>query len=264
MINIFKWFKKIAQKPTSVRESIADALFFIRGFGFVPDVIIDVGAANGTSDLFAVYPDVKYLWVEPVQEYEPELIKLQNRYNGRYIIAAAGSQEQNAQIHIPKAVIGSSFMYPAEVNQRELREVKVIKLDSLIEAYDLKGSVIIKVDVQGYELEVMRGAIKLLPQAEVIILECSFFKFFGDRTPQFIEVVNFMQERGFALYDIVGKHCRLLDHALGQVDAIFVKEQGRFRRSHQWSTMEQWLAEVDALNEQVGVANRAVNKESNS
>ena len=38
------------------------------------------------------------------------------------------------------------------------REIRVIKLDDLIDEYNLKGDILLKVDVQGYELEVLEGA----------------------------------------------------------------------------------------------------------
>ena len=57
--------------------------------------------------------------------------------------------------------------------------------------------------------------------------------------PQFYEVVTWMKGRDFVAYDIILGWNRPLDNALGQIDIIFVKDQGMFRRDHSFSTTEQ-------------------------
>jgi hypothetical protein len=49
----------------------------------------------------------------------------------------------------------------------------------------------------------------------------------------------FMKERGFVLYDMLGYSYRLLDGAMSQVDLVFVKENGMFRKNHSYATREQ-------------------------
>jgi hypothetical protein len=48
-----------------------------------------------------------------------------------------------------------------------------------------------------------------------------------------------MKEQGFVVYDIFGGHNRLLDNALGQIDLVFTKENGIFRKSHDFASKKQ-------------------------
>ena len=98
--------------------------------------------------------------------------------------------------------------------------------------------ILLKVDVQGAELDVMRGAARILEGCEFVILEVSFFEFFKGG-PQFYDVVSFMKARGFIACDIGGLQYRLLDHALSQVDLAFCKQDGLFRQSHVYATPAQ-------------------------
>lgn len=53
--------------------------------------------------------------------------------------------------------------------------------------------------------------------------------------PEFYDVVTYMKDRHFAVYDVIGGVYRKLDNALSQVDLAFVKEAGVFRQSHAWA-----------------------------
>ena len=57
--------------------------------------------------------------------------------------------------------------------------------------------------------------------------------------PDFYEVIKFMKDHGFVTYDILRGWYRPLDKALGQVDIIFVKENGMFRQDHRFATTNQ-------------------------
>jgi hypothetical protein len=73
------------------------------------------------------------------------------------------------------------------------------------------------------------GAKELLSETELVVLEVSFFEFFKG-IPQFYDVVRYMKERGFVVYDVVDRQLRDLDGALAQADVAFAKEDGMFRR----------------------------------
>ena len=62
---------------------------------------------------------------------------------------------------------------------------------------------------------------------------------FMQNSPQFHDVIFYMKQRGFVAFDIIPGWNRPLDNALGQVDIIFVKENGSFRQDHVYATVEQ-------------------------
>jgi hypothetical protein len=57
--------------------------------------------------------------------------------------------------------------------------------------------------------------------------------------PQFSDVIHYMKNLGFVPYDITLGWNRPLDNALGQVDMLFVKDKGMFRKNQSYSTVEQ-------------------------
>jgi len=61
---------------------------------------------------------------------------------------------------------------------------------------DSEGPVFLKLDVQGYELEVLRGGNNLLSKTEVVVLECSLIEY-NTGAPLIADVISFMKDRGF-------------------------------------------------------------------
>ena len=53
--------------------------------------------------------------------------------------------------------------------------------------------------------------------------------------PDIYDVVRYMKEKGFAIYEIFSGHNRPLDGARAQADIAFVRDNGMFRKNHQWS-----------------------------
>lgn len=222
------------------RKTLKEVLFHIKGLGFKPSTIIDVGVAYGTPGLYGVFDDVKYLLVDPLGEYETVMQDICSKYSGEYVVAAAGDTSGSITLNVHPDLSGSSFFKESEGSHvdGEPREVSVITLDDLIKEKQTKGPYILKVDTQGAELKVLSGASEVLKQSELVLLEVFLFQFYKS-IPLFHDVISFMKERGFVAYDIFGGHNRLFDNALAQVDIAFVKEKGFFRKNNFFATKEQ-------------------------
>jgi len=116
------------------------------------------------------------------------------------------------------------------------REIPVTTLNNLakVNEWEKFKRILLKVDVQGFELEVLKGADEILSNVDVIILEVSFFHFLKNAS-DFYDMIFYMKNLGYIVYDIVGGINRPLDLALGQKDLVFVKENGLFRKSQGWA-----------------------------
>lgn len=216
---------------------MAEVLDHFIVLGFSPKTVIDVGVADGTPSLLTRFPSAKHLLIEPIEEYEKALQDICSQYEAEYVLAAAGSRSGRMEIYVnPDRLDASSLLRPT--HEKGKREIPVVTLDDLCRERNLETPYVLKVDVGGAELQVLDGASKTLKDTALVILEVSFFSF-GDGWPEFYDVIDYMKKRGFVAYDVFGGHNRPLDRARAMVDIAFVKENGRFRTSCAWISLEQ-------------------------
>ena len=109
----------------------------------------------------------------------------------------------------------------------------VVTIDSLLEEGAIEMPDLVKLDVQGFELEALRGGQRLFGPVEAFVLEASLFRFMPG-IPLFHEVVAFMAERDYLAYDFGGWLRRPHDGALGQTDVCFARKNGILRTTDLW------------------------------
>jgi FkbM family methyltransferase len=233
-----------AETPTAdgpPRSSVRGALRQMAKLGFLPRTVIDVGVAFETRELYEEFPEAAFLLVEPLAEFEPFLKKICSQYNAQYVLAAAGESSGTVSLNVhPSQLDCSSLFREAEGAHvdGEPREVPMVAIDKVCEERGLGGPYLLKIDVQGAELRVLAGAAKTLKQCEVVILEVTLFgTMIGG--PQLADVVSYMHERGFVVYDLWGMLYRPLDGALAQIDMAFVRNDSKLREAHAFATPEQ-------------------------
>lgn len=246
--------KRVNQAGQGVprRDSIREVLLQAKARGFSPGTIIDVGAAYGSfaKQCVEVFPEARCILVEPLREYQPLLDRLVGA-NPRiaYVMAAAAATSDERCINVHTDLVGSSLYREVEegsgVNGTP-RCIPTVTVDELTHRNGSAGPFLLKADVQGAELDVLRGADKTLQATDYVLLEVSFFKFFRDG-PECWDVLSAMKERGFVPYEILSFQYRPLDNALSQVDIAFVRENGLFRRQHEYATPEQRIRQNEHM-----------------
>jgi FkbM family methyltransferase len=232
--------RKKTLEPPPPRASMIGALQQLKGLGLRPEAVIDVGAASETIGLYDLFSESRILLIEPLAEFEPQLKRICGRHGAQYVLAAAGAARGMATLNVHPDGVGSSLLKEVEGPSVDgtPREVPVVTLDEICAEKNFWGPYLIKVDVQGAELQVLAGAQRTLLETEAVILEVTLFgTMIGG--PQLHDVVTKMKEYGFVVYDAFGFHYRPLDDALCQLDVVFVRENGRFRESHAYATPQQ-------------------------
>jgi len=193
--------------------------------GFHPEVILDIGASNGffTKKCLNIFPDSKYMCVEPQKEHLKKLEKLKTKTpNVEFWQGCLGSEFKTAVLNVDGD--GSSILTGHNNNPYgEQREIIVETAEKLIESGTFLKPDFIKVDVQGYEIEVLKGFGKHLQNIEAVLLEASFFKF-QTGMPIIQEVLEYMKINGFVLRDIFSLSTRPLDGSAAQTDLFFLRE----------------------------------------
>jgi FkbM family methyltransferase len=213
----------------------------LRNRGLNCKTILDVGANQGSWSRMAkeIYPEAKFCLIEPQIEMKEHLETFCRTFeNSSYFLAGAGAQKDTLTLTIWDDLAGSSFLPKPNENLKgkgKQREIEIITIDDLVGSSKIEMPELIKLDIQGFELEALKGAEKTFGNTEVYILEVSLFPF-GDvpGIPIFSDVINFMLEREYVAYDFPGFLRRPLDGALGQCDICFVKKNGFLRASNDW------------------------------
>ena len=232
---------KINIESNIKRASMRGVLEHSKKLNFYPKTVIDVGAAYGTRSLWEAFPSARHILIEPLEEHKPALDDLAKRFpNMEYIIAAATKKSGSITINVHRDLDGTSLYLEDEDSNVNgvTRVVPAVTLDEVSKGRKLEGPYLIKLDVQGAELDVLQGGAETLRDTEYIILETVLFQFFVNG-PQIFDAITFMREKGFVVYDIFDLYYRPLDGAMSQVDIAFVKDTGQFRKHHAYANKEQ-------------------------
>jgi FkbM family methyltransferase len=180
---------------------VAAALHRARVGGFVPGSVIDVGASNGqwTRECRTVYPEAQYLLIDPLDANNSALAAMAKDetrlsvWNGA-IGAAPGGLTLNCHGD-------QSSFFPSKDFLGSEKQVEVRTLDSFLPGGRLPSPLLIKADVQGYELEVLKGASRCLEKTELLVMELSFRRYYEGGALAH-EVISYLGDRDFCIYDI--------------------------------------------------------------
>jgi FkbM family methyltransferase len=218
--------------------SLLGSLRNLKAQGFAPAFVLDIGANQGqwTREASMVFPEAKFFMIEanPAHSgYLAETVKdLDGRASYRVQLLGPKYQEKVAFYQVDAGdrwLWGSSVLPELTSYPRTSKELPMQALDNVLEENQYALPLLVKLDVQGYELEVLRGGQRALRDAEVILLETSLLKY-NEGGPLFDEVVAFMKQAGFVAYDIAGQWRRQTDSVLFQIDLVFAKEDSQLRQ----------------------------------
>lgn len=174
--------------------------------------IVDIGANRGQFALAArkCCPFAKIISFEPLTEpasvfrrvfADDPLTTLHE--------TAIGCQEQEADIHVSNADDSSSLLpitslqtglFPG-TSEKETRKIQVKRLDSILQREEIGKPALLKIDVQGFEKQVLEGCNSLLQEFTYIYVECSFVELYANQSLA-PEVISFLAESGFGLSGI--------------------------------------------------------------
>jgi len=220
-----------------LKDSMFLSIQEIKKRGFIPKFVIDVGAYTGgwTSQVIQYFPDASFIMCEAQPDKESSLDKVRNKYPSQieYHIGLLGSAEKES---VPYYLMetGSSVLEENTDYDRELIQLPMRTLDKLIDLEKLDTPCFLKLDVQGYEIEVLKGATALLSKVDIILLEVSILEY-NKGAPLIAEILSFMDNAGFSTFDITDLKRTSGEHALFQADIFFCRHEHPFRTINKFS-----------------------------
>jgi FkbM family methyltransferase len=190
--------------------------------GFSPRTVVDVGAFEGDWSRLAreIWPQSRILMFEPNVQKQARVSVVANSLGASLFCELLGADD-GAPVSFNVMESGSSVLGERSPLDRTVENRKLRRIDTVIE--ELESPVFVKIDTQGYELEVLKGAQRILPKVDAILLEVAIIEI-NQGAPLLDEVVAFLKLLGFVTYDILEFHRRPLDGALNQIDILFVRE----------------------------------------
>ena len=203
---------------------------YLKRYKFTPKTVFDIGVCKGTPELYKSFPDSKIVLLDPLEETQAYYEDFSKQFNMEFIQCAIGSKKGQTCIHIPKNRLGStSILERTEIYNPKVeintRSVKVETLDNIIQERKSISPYGVKIDTEGYELEVLKGMCNSIKDVEFIIAEVSIKKRFVD-SYEFSDIVSFLAKFDFELLDILSG----FQHSPRFLDCLFArKDSFRFR-----------------------------------
>ncbi|QBZ97889.1 FkbM family methyltransferase [Flavobacterium sangjuense] len=202
----------------------------LKEFGFDPKHIVDVGANHGkwTRNALNFFPDAHYTMVEPQHWLRDSIADvLDSNDKVKLYPYGAGETEGTFNFTVMDSDVSSSFKYSeeeAKANGYKQIQLPIITLNKLLAETKLPTPDIIKIDAEGIDIQVLNGASDYLGKTEIVMVEAGVINKEYDNS--FIKTINYMDQKGYTLFDITELNRPFQTKVLWLVELVFVKKGG--------------------------------------
>lgn len=228
-------FLKLGYKRNKERNNDKNDLLLnfyntLKQFGFNPKHIVDIGANHGTWTREALqhFPDAYYTLLEPQGWLKNSMLDLlENNNKINFHPVGAGEKNGSFNFTIVDRDDSCSFRYTEEEALKagyKQVEIPVVTLNDLLSDSELPVPDIIKIDAEGLDIEVLKGASNFLGKTEIFMVEAGVVnKMFSN---SFLKLINFMDEHNYRLFEITDLNRPFTPNVLWLVELVFVKKNG--------------------------------------
>lgn len=200
------------------------------------NLIIDGGASIGeTSQRFSnLFPNASIHAFEPFPDFY-SLLKKKAKLNDKIIPYPLGLGKNDGDVifHVNKSS-GTNSILASNTKSKEIygellqvdHQIKILltRLDDIFDINDNKSIDILKLDLQGTELDALIGASQLLDHGKInaILCEVMFVPSY-DHQPSWVELVTFIEKNNLSLFNIYQRH--FYKGQLIQADLLFMRNE---------------------------------------
>jgi len=173
------------------------------------DTLIDIGVGpNGTPDLYQRFNNAKLVLIDPLDEAkEYALTNLKSRDYSFFQTALGKVDGIESIINVQRELGSSSILNVSEINyvdnSIDKRVITINRLDSILSGVNLIGNIGIKIDVEGFELDVIQGASETLKRAKFVLAEVRHNHESFEGVYELSEFIHAMQKNNFILTMII-------------------------------------------------------------
>jgi len=211
-----------------------DKLRRIKEQGYKPDIILDIGAHHGnwTRSMMSIYEESQYYLFEAIA-YD-QLLCLSVLPNIKQYNVLLNDTAKEVDWYEMKNTGDSMFREKTHhfdnciITKRNSIDLDTFnKQESIIQ--DSTKRIFIKIDCQGAEIPILKGASTIIKQTDFILLELPLFGQYNEGVPNFLEHIKYMDSIGFVPYDIIDNH--YINGFNMQIDMIFINKEHSFYKT---------------------------------
>ena len=217
-------------KPKNKEILLHDFFSLLKESGFKPKHIVDIGAHLGTWTRIVLkyYPNAYYSLFEP-QEWMKKSIDDILKTNKKIKFHAMGAGNTNGilKFTIVNRHDSCSFKYSEEEaisKGFEQKEVPIVTLNDFVTKKELPIPDIIKIDAEGFDIEVLEGCSDFFGKTEVFMVEAAISNPNVKNTLK--SVIDIMDNKGYRILDFTELNRPWKAKSLWLVEAVFVKKTG--------------------------------------
>jgi FkbM family methyltransferase len=226
--------------PISVRRRVgvhlgspdsAWSLSLLRRLGFSPRFTMDVGAffGNWARICLRVFPQTDITCIEPQDAVQKELRALTEDHANICIVQTLLGRRENMAVPFAEIGSGSSILLPGSGETAK----QMTTIDHLIDSGVCQAPELLKLDTQGYEMEILEGYARHFDVCQVIQCELSLLPLVPGG-PLLHDMVTYLRERGFVMFDVEEIIHGPRDGAVWQIDALFCRVDSPLRTERTW------------------------------
>ena len=199
------------------------------------DTVVDIGANVGQfgEKLIEGGFKGKMISFEPLSKCHAKLKEKASSYPKWEIYdrVAIGAENGETEINITSNTVSSSLLEIKEVHTRAeaasayvgKEKIKVVRLDDIASSIGIENKYFVKIDVQGFEMEVLKGGKNTIAGATLVSIEMSLIPVYENGGILFKNIIELMEQNNFYLFGIQTAFVDKQTGQVYQVDGIFAK-----------------------------------------
>ena len=238
--NTIRFINKITRYDVYSKNSDKDILLnnfysILKSIQYEPIHVLDIGANKGTwtRHMLKFFPNSQYSLFEPQYWMKENVIDILNS-NIKFYPFGMGDKKDTLNFTIVERDDSCNFLM-SEVEAKNLGynqiKVDITTVNDFIKEGKLKIPDFIKIDAEGLDLKVLKGASDCFGITEVFMVEVGVSNSNFDNSV--LNVVKFMDENGYKMFEITDLNRPFSSNILWLMEIAFIKKNG-FIDSYKW------------------------------
>ena len=203
--------RRLPTKDSSLKQLIK--------MGVPVGTVLDVGVLTCTGELMTRYRNKFQILMEPIKEWNSTIHKNYTSFGVKYELLNVAVSDSDGEVAMDvKTVRDTQKITHAKMTNgasAEKRMVPMRKIDTIVADRKLEKPFLLKIDIDGAELQVLAGAKKTLSDCSVVIVETGI--------ANMLERIQAVQKAGFQIFDIVD--ICYYNGRFVQADIVFLSHQ---------------------------------------